>query len=186
MTSIRGGVEKGSLHKLIQTHNCVWFLPHNFLSACSWGHLGEAEYAYMWLKVWRDVSLSSDNFICFVCWGRWRMRKRSTYRVSTLWVHGQRRDAGLMANALTLRTAAIPSLPGDWAPDWAREPGSVLSEPQKTVSASDKESSKNRSPYFTLGLDFPPEIPDVPLCYRPTDQENGRSREFRSITSSSP
>ncbi len=161
-------LERGRWERFITQTNanthCVWFLPHNFLSTGSWGHLGEDEYAYVQLKVWRDVSLTPNHFICPICRGCGRTREHSTYRVSTLRVHGHRRDAGYRFDGQCADPpySCVPPPPGDRAPDRAREPGSVLSEPQKAVSASD-EGGLPKTDTLTLGLDFPPRIP-----WRPT------------------
>ncbi len=101
-------------------------------------------------------SLTPNHFICPVCRGCGRTRERSTYRVSTLRVHGHRRDAGYRFDGQCADPpySCVPPPPGDRAPDRAWEPGSILSEPQKAVSAVRGVLPKTDT--LTLGLDFPP------------------------------
>lgn len=109
-------------------------------------------------------SLTHNRFICPICRGCGRTRERSTYRVSTLRVHGHWRDAGYRFDGQCADPpySCVPPKPGDRAPDRAWEPGSVLSEPQKAVSASDEGVFQKQIPSH-LNWISPPRIP-----WRPT------------------
>ncbi len=72
--------------------------------------------------------------------------------MSPLWVHGHRRDAGCRFDGQCADPlySCVPSPPRDRAPNRAREPGSVLSEPEKAVSASDERVFQKQIPYSHL------------------------------------
>lgn len=105
------------------------------------------------MKVHKDIQ-TLHLVICALTARTWENR---TYRMSTLRVHGHRRDAGFGFDGqfapLTLRTSESPTS-GDRAPDRDVALAARLcpfpSTDPETVSAPNKGYSQNRSPYSHL------------------------------------